>query len=233
MAKVLIVQHAECEKPGLILQELAARQLEPVSTHGYEGRAVPREMGDAAGLVIMGGPMGVYDSGGYPFLADEMRLIEDALRQQKPILGVCLGSQLLAAALGAAVTRGRQKEIGWFPVKLTEMAQADTLWRGVSRTFTALHWHGDIFELPRGAESLASSALTERQAFRYGLNAYGILFHIEATVETLRGMTEAFPQELAEAGTSGERILEQSRLHLPPLAEIARTVFSRWAHWLA
>lgn len=232
MGKVYVLQHVDCEKPGLILQALETRGFEPEYVRGYRGQTVPREMGEAAGLVIMGGPMGVYENHRYPFLNDEMRVIENALQNQKPVLGVCLGSQLLAAALGAAVTKGRQKEIGWFPVTLSAAAKDDAFWQGVSRTFTALHWHGDVFELPRGAACLASSALTGQQAFRFGKNAYGILFHIEPTAETLRGMAEAFPEELSEAGTSAQKIIEESRRHLPPLAAIARTVFRRWAEFL-
>ncbi len=232
MGKVLIVQHVDCEKPGLIRRELEARKIAAESIRVFEGQTVPREIGDAAGLVVMGGPMGVYESGRFPFLADEMRLIENALRGGKPVLGVCLGSQLLAAVLGSKVAAGRQKEIGWFAVTLSEAAASDRLWQGMPRTFTALHWHGDVFDLPRGAEHLASSELTACQAFRFGENAYGFLFHIEATRETLGGMTNAFPEELAAAGTSGDRILEQSKQHLPALAGIAQKVFGRWAEML-
>jgi GMP synthase (glutamine-hydrolysing) len=120
--------------------------------------------------------MGVYDAPRYPFLSAEMRLIEDALRRDKAVLGVCLGSQLLAAALGAQVVKGRQKEIGWHPVNLSPDAVSDPVWYQVAPSFMALHWHGDVFNLPAGAISLASSALTEYQAFRYGRSTYGFLF---------------------------------------------------------
>lgn len=101
--------------------------------------------------------MGVYEQDRYPFLSEEIRLIETALKQEKPLLGVCLGSQLLAAALGVKVTKGRKKEIGWHPVNLTDAATTDPLWGGVKSPFVAYHWHGDTFELPRAAVSLASS----------------------------------------------------------------------------
>jgi GMP synthase (glutamine-hydrolysing) len=228
VAEVMIVQHVDCEKPGLILRFLEENGIAVGFVRGFDGQKVPREMGNACGLVVMGGPMGVYESGRYPYLVDEMRLIESALRESKPVLGVCLGSQLLASALGSPVTKGRQKEIGWFPVALRSEAAADALWHGVERSFTALHWHGDVFDLPRGAVHLASSELTACQAFCYGRNAYGLLFHIEATAETLAGMTEAFPEELAEACASGRQILEQSRQRLPQLEQIAHTVFGRW-----
>jgi len=163
MSTVWILQHVACETPGIIAGVLKSQGLSAQTIRPFRSQPVPKRMGDTVGLIVMGGPMGVYDQRSYPFLLDEMRLIEDALKQGKPILGVCLGSQLLAAAVGAKVTKGERKEIGWYPVTLTGSARTDRLWKGVEPSFVAYHWHGDIFELPRGALSLASSDLTECQ----------------------------------------------------------------------
>jgi GMP synthase (glutamine-hydrolysing) len=186
-------------------------------------------MEDYAGLIIMGGPMGVYEEDRYPFLRAEMRLIEDALSEQKPILGVCLGTQLLAAALGASVTKGRQKEINWQPVALTELAATDTLCGGIPSSFIGYHWHGDVFELPRHAVSLASSKLTACQAFRHGPSAYGILFHAEVTRMIIERMAKLFRSELEEAGLDADQIIEGATEHLGPLQRIGKAVFHRWA----
>jgi GMP synthase (glutamine-hydrolysing) len=129
-------------------------------------------MGDAAGLIVMGGPMGVYEEARFPFLRRERNLIERALADRVPVLGICLGSQLLASALGAPVRKGLRKEIGWHPVYLEDAAGDDPLFRETPVEFDAFHWHGDVFDLPTGAVRLAHSSLTEYQAFRYGENAY-------------------------------------------------------------
>ncbi|RMG46755.1 MAG: hypothetical protein D6723_16810 [Acidobacteria bacterium] len=141
-----------------------------------------------------------------------------------------MGSQLLAAALGAAVTRGDRKEIGWYPVALTESARNDPLWRDVSSPFIAYHWHGDVFELPRGAVSLASSDLTACQAFRYGRRAYGFLFHMEVTEEIIHNMVNTFADELREVGIDGSEIIERAKEYLPLLQRVGRHVFMRWAN---
>jgi len=188
---------------------------------------------DASGLVIMGGPMGVYERKAYPFLSDEMKLIEQALHQGKPTLGICLGSQLLAAALGAEVVKGKRKEIGWYPVSLTKEAATDPLFKGVAPYFTAYHWHGDIFPLPSGAVPLVSSTLTECQAFRYGEKSYGLLFHMEVTEGLIREMVGTFASELEEVSIDPGEIVGKIKEYLPPLQEVGKTVFGRWADLLA
>jgi GMP synthase (glutamine-hydrolysing) len=202
-------------------------EFEYIETH--EGKQVPEEMADKAGLIVMGGPMGVYEYSTFPFLRDEMHLIESALKSGKPVLGVCLGSQLLASALGAEVKRGERKELGWHGVTLSESAAQDTLFAGVTTDFWPFHWHGDVFSLPKQAVLLASSRQTPHQAFRYGKNAYGIMFHLEVTQAQVSQMLFDFAEELSEAGGSASEITEQTSRHLPALQNIARRVFGRWA----
>ncbi len=228
MSHVWILQHAECESLGLIASALKAANILPKYIRTFEGQSIPQALDGAAGLVVMGGPMGVYEHDRYSFLREEMCLIEDALGNEKPILGVCLGSQLLAAALGATVKPGKQKEIGWFPITLTESAQRDPLWHGIASPFVAYHWHGDIFDLPYGATALASSALTECQAFHYGANAYGFLFHLEVAETIIQEMVATFADELAGVRKSGREIIENSKAYLPHLHQVGNRVFRRW-----
>jgi GMP synthase (glutamine-hydrolysing) len=202
-----------------------------IATH--EGEPVPGEMADKSGLIVMGGPMGVYEYARYPFLREEMRLIESALKLERPVLGVCLGSQLLAAGMGAEVKKGESKELGWHAVALAETAAQDTLFAGVTTEFWPFHWHGDVFSLPKHAVGLASSRQTPHQAFRYGKNAYGILFHLEVTREQISQMLLDFADELREAGGSTSEITEQLPRQLPALQEIADGVFGRWASLLS
>src|SRR5690242_2350387 len=132
MAYVYALQHVVTEPLGLIGDALSAYGFDAEYVRPYAGDAVPQRLDDAAGLVVMGGPMGVYEQNEFPFLRDEIRLIESAVRDEKPVLGVCLGSQLLAAALGAEVRKGERKEIGWFPVSLTDEGQRDGLFENIA-----------------------------------------------------------------------------------------------------
>ncbi len=222
---VLVLQHIAPETPGLVARALELSRLAVRLVRPFEAEQVPRELGDAAALVIMGGPMGVHDVDRHPHLADEMRLIEQALAAGLPILGICLGSQLLASVLGAPVVKAKRKEIGWHRVTLTADAFVDPLFKGLESSFIALHWHGDIFDLPSSAVSLASSDLTRHQAFRHGASAYGLLCHMEATRDIVEGMVRSFPEELAEVNLTAEAVLEGADQHLAALSDRGSRVF--------
>ena len=229
MQSVWVLQHTPSETLGTIGDVLRGHQIgfDYIETH--VGQPVPGEMADKAGLIVMGGPMGVYEQVRYPFLLDERRLIESALAMGRPVLGVCLGSQLLAAVLGSEVKKGERKELGWYPVTLSNLAAQDPLFAGIEPEFWPFHWHGDVFSLPRHAVGLASSQQTPCQAFRYGKNAHGILFHLEVTQGQIQQMLLDFAEELREAGGEATEITEQTYGHLPQLRKIASEVFDRWA----
>jgi len=226
---VWVLQHTPSETLGTIEDALRGHGIRFNYIQTHVGMLVPREMGDKAGLIVMGGPMGVYEQAKYPFLRDEMRLIESALTLERPVLGVCLGSQLLAAVLGAEVKKGERKELGWYAVMLSDFAAQDPLFAGVKPEFWPFHWHGDVFSLREQAVGLASSRHTPCQAFRYGKNAYGILFHLEVTQEQILQMLSGFAEELREAGGKASEIMEEIPRHLPLLEKIAGGVFGRWA----
>jgi GMP synthase (glutamine-hydrolysing) len=225
---VRVIQHVDGEGPGLIAVALEREGVAVEVIRVDRGEPVPRELGDAGGLVVLGGPMGVYEADQYPHLRDELRLIEAALRVGAPVLGVCLGSQLLAAALGARVGPAPMKEIGWFTVTPKPAAASDRLFGPLPSSFVALHWHGDVFELPAGATSLASSTRTEHQAFRYGDLAYGILFHLEATPLEVHAMVGASADELAGTTVSGEELLAETERWAARAAELGLPLFRRW-----
>ena len=226
--RVIALQHVGCETIGAIADALAAGDVAVDVARVFAGEAIPAELGQAAGLIVMGGPMSVYEHDRHPHLIQEMRLIEKALTQGRPVLGICLGSQLLAAALGATVRASGGQEIGWGQVTLAPAAATDPLFAGLPESFMALHWHGDIFDLPSGAELLASSHQTAHQAFRCGASAYGLLFHLEGTGPGIDGMAKAFPDDLAKVGLTHERLLDETRVHLPQAAKIGAEVFRRW-----
>lgn len=229
MAEVLVLQHDAQEPLGTLEDALRRAGLRHRYLRIREGEPMPQDIRAFAGLIVLGGSMGVYEEKQYPFLSDELRLIEQALSHALPILGVCLGGQLLAAALGAPVQPGAQKEIGWHPVSLAADAASDALWSGIRSPWTGFHWHGDFFKLPTGAVSLAFSALTPCQAFRYRSNAYGFQFHLEVTEAIIQNWTAAFAGELAEAGLEASPILGGIPEHLASMQQVAQDVFGRWA----
>jgi GMP synthase (glutamine-hydrolysing) len=229
MAKIVVLQHHPAETLGAIADALESAALAWQYIRVHDGQPIPQSIKGAGGLIVMGGPQTVYQLDKYPYLRDEMRLIEDALNADKPIVGVCLGSQLLAAALGAKVYRGEHREIGWYPVRLTAAAANDRLLRGIATEFTAAHWHSDVFDLPSGATALASSGLTPLQGYRYGDKAYGFLFHAEMTEEILSALVAEFGDGLKRIGLDGDAIVDETPRHMAQLGQIAATVFGRWA----
>ena len=232
MSTVLVMQHHPVENLGTIEQALTARGMKAEYVHSYAGQPVPGDMEGYAGLVLMGGPMGVYESDRYPWLEDEMRLAERALKAELPVLGVCLGSQLLAAVLGSHVRKGEAPEIGWYEVRLSGLAAGDPLWKEAAAAggrFQAFHWHGDIFDLPEGARPLASSAQTKCQAFVYGPGAYGLLFHMEVTEKGAADMITSFEEEARAAGLEAADLLEETPGRLPDLHRVGGPVYRNWA----
>jgi GMP synthase (glutamine-hydrolysing) len=171
---LLAIQHVSWEAPHRILDacgELEVRTVEPLAGDPLPGHA------EVSGALVMGGPMNVDEVERYPGLAAEREWLAEAAQRQMPVLGICLGAQLLARALGAEVRPGEGAEIGFAPAKIRD--PADPIIGGLAPRTTVLHWHGDVFDLPGGAVPLGSSARTALQAFRRG-NAWGVLFHPEA-----------------------------------------------------
>lgn len=232
MAHCIVLQHAGPEGPGKIGEALAARGIDLRIVRVNQGRTVPSGVGDASGVVVLGGPMSVYEEDRFPHLKVEKRLIRDAVERKVPVLGVCLGAQLLASALGAEVRPSGRKEIGWFPVTLAPQAALDPLFEDVD-AFTPLHWHGDVFDLPSGAVPLASSAMSPLQGFRQGERAWGLLFHLEVTRAQVEEMTVAFRAELDAARIAPERILLGIARHLPGAGDVGDRVFGRFAATIA
>ncbi len=182
-----IVQHVGWEGPGLIAAEMERRGM------GYRvyrmdlGEAVPGAE-ELDGVVVMGGPMGVYEGERHAYLREEIRLLAEMVAGEKPVLGVCLGAQLLAAALGARVYQGPGMEQGAGWVELTEAGREDwVLGGGGEARLAVVHWHQDTFPLPAGATRLASSELYAQQAFRAGTRAYGLQFHCEVDAALAAG----------------------------------------------
>ncbi|HYW43228.1 MAG TPA: type 1 glutamine amidotransferase [Bryobacteraceae bacterium] len=175
--RVLAFRHVPFEGAGRIETVLASRGISLEYVDLCRPGAPPPDASTADALIFLGGPMSVNDP--LPHLRREMDLIVEAAGRNQPVLGVCLGAQLIAKACGARVYRNPLKEIGWFDILLTEAGAADPLFAGVRETETVFHWHGETFDLPAGAAWLARSERCRHQAFRIGDSIYGLQFHLE------------------------------------------------------
>lgn len=153
-------------------------------------------------MIVLGGPIGAYQDDSYPFLRQEMRLLEKRLAAGRPTLGICLGAQLMARALGAAVYPGPRKEVGWAPLTLSEAGRASCLRFLAPELTPVLHWHGDTFDLPTNAVRLASTDICRNQAFSYGPNALGLQFHPEMTAAAMERWFIGHAVEIAATGLS-------------------------------
>jgi GMP synthase-like glutamine amidotransferase len=194
--RVHFLQHVAFEGLGVIGDWLGRRSASVTSTKLYESPRFPalREL-DA--LVVMGGPISVNDEEQLPWLVPEKRFVADAVAASKPVLGICLGAQLIASALGAKVFPNREREIGWFPVEAAGAPQGTPFADLFERPLDVFHWHGQTFELPEGAVHLARSTACEHQAFALGERVLGLQFHLEMTAETARALAEHCPDDLA------------------------------------
>jgi GMP synthase (glutamine-hydrolysing) len=228
MRKLLVFQHAPSEPLG-VLDPMLRRW-------GFRIRYVnfardPRAQLDLErynGLVVLGGPMNVDQAGAYPHLATEIAAIREALRLEVPVLGICLGAQLLAAALGACVRPNRVREIGWHRLDTAPAAADDRLFRHFHGGEHVFQWHAYTFDTPPGAVHLARTASCEHQAFRFGERAYGLQFHLEADEALIQRWLNvpAYRAELeAEGSDRVQGVLEETRAHVAPALKLSERVF--------
>ena len=182
-----ILQHAPFEDIGAIEEWINKHKHTKSYTKLYESTNFP-EIDSFDFLIILGGPMGTYEEEKYPWLCKEKEFILQAANSEKKILGICLGSQLLADVLGAKVYKNKAKEVGWFPVRLTQEGKKSNLFEWIKEEIMVFHWHGDTFKLPGGSVHLMKSEGCENQAYLYKNNILGIQFHFEATPESILSM---------------------------------------------
>jgi GMP synthase (glutamine-hydrolysing) len=221
--RVLTFRHVPFEGLGLIEPALKSRGIAIDYADLYRAGAESPEIDGYDGLIFLGGPMSVNDS--LPYLDAEMRLIERAMTAETPVLGVCLGSQLIAKTLGAPVYRNAAPEIGWYDIKLTDAAERDAMFGELNPVETVFHWHSDTFDLPAGADLLARSERTERQAFRYGRVIYGVQFHLEVTPQMIVNWCEQDQNcgDVRELSALPDPWVNRQRLDC-----VSQLVFGRW-----
>lgn len=232
MAKVLVFQHVSAEPLGTLDPMLRRRghRIRYINFHRHPDTKPDVSRYDA--LIVLGGPQHPDQGDTYPHLDAEMRCIEEALKRDIPVLGICLGAQLLAYALGGGVRAMNEWEIGWYDLVPSAHAATDSLFCTLTEPHPVFQWHGYTFDLPRGATHLAASETCENQAFRYGQHAYGFQFHLELD-ERLINRWLTMPMYLKDIEANGRRgdastIREQTHQLIGQSVDLSQEIFSRF-----
>jgi GMP synthase (glutamine-hydrolysing) len=226
MKTCLVLRHVSFEDLGTLAGILAQRGFAQRYVEVGIDRLVGADIQACDLLVVLGGPIGVYEEQAYPFLVEETKLIGERLRAARPTLGICLGAQLMAKALGASVAAGPEKEIGLAPVDLTAEGRATPL--RLLEGVPVLNWHGDNLDLPQGCERLAFTRLCPVQAFRKGPNLLGLQFHIEADAHRMESWLIGHTVELGKANIDPRALRNDIARHGRMLQQTAHAIFNEW-----
>jgi GMP synthase (glutamine-hydrolysing) len=224
----LALRHIAFEDLGLLRPVLEANGWQVSLREGPLCDFADPALFEADLLVVLGGPIGAYETDIYPFLVLETRLIEQRLKAGKAVLGICLGAQLMAAALGARVYPGGKKEIGWGKVTATQEGAASALAPLAKDEARVLHWHGDTFDLPQDAVRLISNENYPNQAFSYGAKALGLQFHLEAVPSRIESWLVGHALELAKAGIDIPQLRVETKNLAPLVERQAQKIFDTW-----
>lgn len=235
--RIHALYHVDFEDLGYIGQWAASRGHQISYTRFYNDEPLP-ELGSFDWLIIMGGPMGIYDEADYPWLAAEKRLVQQSIDNGKTVIGICLGAQLIAHCLGAKVAPSGVREVGWLPIQLTEQAKQQPLLSDLPKeAFTVFHWHGDGFDCPKGATPIATSAAWDNQGFIYqtpkhqalGTWIMGWQCHFEVT-----------PESMIKMVANGQGYINESLVDNPESVQPSEVILAKAAqhidnnnHWLA
>ncbi|MCG2708356.1 MAG: type 1 glutamine amidotransferase [Candidatus Omnitrophica bacterium] len=205
---IVIIKHISIEGPGIIGEFFQNTKWQIEIVELQNGGKLPGDFASIEAIISLGGPMNVYEEDRFPFLKEEDILLRGAIKRDIPILGICLGAQLLAKACGAEVKKAERQEIGWYKASLTKEGVKDPLFFGTSNELDVFQWHQDTFAIPEGATLLTTANLCKNQAFRFGKNVYGLQFHIEVTPS----MVESWLNEYLDGENQSEIITSQKML---------------------
>ena len=226
----LVLRHAQAEGVGLLGNALRERGIHHRALDIARGEPVPKDLRGLGGLIVLGGPMGAYQQDKHSFLRSESALIEKAIAAGRPVLGICLGAQLIAQVLGARVYPGDKPEVGWAPVTLSADGRDDPLFAGGEASLTVFHLHSDTYELPADGVNLATSRAYEQQAFRWGEIVYGFQFHLEFTESIIARLAQEPESQkyMTDGGADLKQIVADTPGHVRDLTDTAQRVFESY-----
>ena len=227
MKTAIAIRHVAFEDLGLLGETLSGAGYRVEYREAGVDSLASRDLRQSDLLVVLGGPIGVYEDAVYPFLKDEIAAVQERIARRRPTLGICLGAQIIARAMGERVYPSGVKELGWAPVTLSDHGRASVL-AGLEG-LSVLHWHGDTFDLPPEARLLASTQLVRNQAFTVGDFALGLQFHLEAQAAQLERWYIGHAGEISQTpGIDVAELRRQAHFHGPRLASPARRIFADW-----
>jgi len=228
-----VFQNEECEHLGVFSKILNENNISYQYIKLYEEEEIPN-LNDYSAIIILGGPMNVYEERKYPFLKKENSSIKEALKINKPMLGICLGAQIIARAAGAKVYPAKRKEIGWFTIDLTIEGKKNEVFKSLERQLTVFQWHGDTFDMPTGSNKLVTSNLIPNQAFSIGKTTYALQFHLEVTKQMISEWVNRYADELAslKEEVDTDKMMKYSEHYIQPLNKHASLLFSNFLRLL-
>jgi len=219
---VIVIKHIDIEGPGTIETTLKKKKIDYRIVDLSKDESLPKRTDNLRSIITLGGPMNVYEEAKFPFLKEEDEFLRKAIDQDIPVLGVCLGAQLLAKAQGAKVMKAAGEEIGWYRVNLTREAKSDTLFKGMGKSLDVFQWHQDSFALPKRNTRLLAEANSFNQAFRVGRCAWGLQFHFEVNKRMIREWIDAY------GAVNKDEILNGFELRGEVLKGTAKIISSRF-----
>lgn len=228
--QIHFIQHVPFETPAWLLKWTEENKHIIHVSHLYKQDDLPDPQNIDI-LIIMGGPMGIYDEKSYPWLKKEKKFIHQCIKADKLILGICLGAQLIADVLGAKIIRNQEKEIGWFPIQKSDKIKTHFVFKNWNQEFIAFHWHGDTFAIPEGALPIGYSKACKNQGFIFQDKVIGLQFHLESTEKSIHALIENCRDELSEQGNFIQKedvILELSEVNVQNSNHMMSNLLENW-----